>query len=538
MERELLHSKEENKRLKEEVASIQQKDQKYSEEAGKVPISQQERKIKELLNELSYWRDRFGASELKIQELSLLPEKLRELNSINVRVINDIKILKVKLAEKDETINFLGQQKAKLEGEMAGSQGFVSKINELECVNKGLMEEIGVWKKKSEEIEINWKNLSKNEQEVNLIKNKNEEKEQKIALLTREIQRISELLQEKKNEIEGLRVKTLRIDEIQIMYQKEKQGMDERLKKQKQMLVESVKKEYHTHYKEIESKYEVLVENFKAKELELEELKHKMADLRIDLLHKDDLQDEINARSIQITHLQEERETIENKLKEMIEKLNDSEQQLEEYENKIFMLTTEIQKLNHMLIGKTQENDSIKLKIGQLESKHISMRDEYEEKLLAKSKEIEKLKVTIKHIESEKIQEIKKLELKLEEFEFKAKRQEKSYEYDLSINYEASRSSNRARNMNNMSLNSGRYPTKDEPHQKPDALNISQHSEGRKVMRREMNTLDEKVKILQEDNDHSKKQADLFKDEAERLESINDDLKNQIEELKTQVNFY
>ena len=92
--------------------------------------------------------------------------------------------------------------------------------------------------------------------------------------------------------------------------------------------------------------------------------------------------------------------------------------------------------------------------------------------------------------------------------------------------------------MNNMSLNSGRIPPSYEAHQKPDALNISQSSVGRKVMKREMNTLDEKVKILQEDNDHSKKQADLFKDEAERLEMINDDLKNQIEELKAQVNFY
>ena len=147
---------------------------------------------------MSYWRDRFGASELKVQELSLLPEKLRDLNALNVRVINDVKILKGHLAEKDEALNFMAQQKAKLEGEMVGSQGFVSKINELECVNKGLMEEIAVWKKKSEEIETNWKNMSKNEQEVNLIKNRNEEKEQRIALLTGEIQRISELLQEKK----------------------------------------------------------------------------------------------------------------------------------------------------------------------------------------------------------------------------------------------------------------------------------------------------------------------------------------------------
>ena len=536
MERELVHSKEENQKLKEELVSIRQKDQKYSEEAGRVPTSHQERKIKELLQELAYWRDRFGASELKIKELSILPSRMKKLEMVNGQVITEIKNLQGSLKEKDDAINFLAQQKAKMEGEMIGNQGFVSRVNELESINKGLMEEIAVWKKKSDEIESNWKNLAKNEEENGLIRNKNEEKDQKISLLTGEIQRISGLLQEKKSEIDILRVKCLRIDEIQIMYQKEKQGMEDRLRRQRQTLVESVKKEYQEHYRDIESKYEALAQKYQVKELEVEELKHKIADLKIDLLHRDDLEDEINTKASRINLLEEERETIEGKLKEMIEKMNDGEQQLEEYENKIFMLTTEIQKLNQMLIGKTQENDAIKLKIGQLESKIISMRDDYEGKSLAKNKEIEQYKIKIKNIESEKAQEIKKLELKLEEFAFLAKKQDRSYHYDLPINFEGHRQSTRNRNMNNMSANSGRLPHNYEAHQRPDVLNASQASEGKRVMRKEMNTLDEKVKILEEDNDHSKKQADLFKEEAEKLEMINDDLKDQIEELKRQVN--
>jgi len=497
LDRENLHLKKQLSSLEDKLKKGFDQEKEILDKVAQIPSGDSYRKIRDLMKEVNYWQERFSKSEAQLEEYKDLPRKLEDLDQKLNESNIDRQQLKKALDDTKEKLNRLNQQKARVEGELEGKGAQISKLNELETEKNNWKREAEDWKNKYEKLNSKYSDKNSLEGKYAEMKQLLLDRETRLKTLTNEIARLNDIILEKKSENDKLKGRAVRLDEIQLMYQKEREFRENEIKGLKSRLgddgspkkkMKNVKKEYDQKIEALKNELARTLEDRKAKVIENENLKKDIGDLNVELSLKDDLKEELEDKDKRIKATLEEVNRLNDVLGSTMSSYEKSQMKLGEYENKIIMLTTEIQRLNQMLRAKNEENDVMRLRFGEMDSKLQSQRDKFEEKIKGLNAENEKIKAKLKTSEAAKALEINHLKIKLDDFK-KNEKEEGKIEPDQAIG-------------------------KSLPEQNEDV---------KRKMKREILHLDEQNRILKEDNDHIKKQAELWKEELEKLEEEKDD---------------
>ena len=491
----------ENLHLKNQLASLENKlkkgfDQEKDiiDKLAQLPQTDSMRKMRDLMKEVNWWQERFARSEQQLEEFRDLPRMVEDLKK-RLEEANYSKLdLKKELDETKEKLNRLTQQKARVEGELAGKGDQISKLNELEAERNNARNEALDWKNKFDKLNAKLTDKGSIEGKYANLKQTLQNAESKLNVLTKEIERLNTVILEKKMENDKLKGRSARLDQIQLMYQNERERKDNEIKSLRARLGEdgSPKKKFKNAEKELKIRTTALEielskarEDIKAKILDNENLKKDIADLRVELSLKDDLKEELDYKDKRIKNILEELSRLSDDLGRNVGLYEKNQMKLQEYEDKIIMLTTEIQRLNQLLREKNEENDVMRLRFGELDSKNQSQKEKYEEKIKFINAENEKIKAKLKTSEAAKAMEINHLKIKIDDFKKSDKeRPEEGKEQEAAA---------KARS----------EPIEDI----------------KRRMKREIMQLDQENKMLKEDKDHIWKQAEMWREELEKLEN-------------------
>lgn len=476
---------------------------------AKIPKEQSLFKIRELMKEVNYWQERFSQSDARLEEYRVLPMKLEEVEIKLQEELSENISLKHQLEESREKITMITQQKARMEGELVGKGAQISKLNELEGEKETLKIQMQEWKSKYEKLNTRFSDKKSIENKYSEVRKLLNDRETRLKSLTEEVNRLNQLILEKKVENDKLKGRAVRLDEIQIMYQKEREIRENEIKSLRSRLGDdgtshewkNLKREYISQIEALKNELARTVEDKKSKVLENENLKKDLSDLHVELRLKDDLAIEIQDKEKRIKATLEELNRLNDVLGSTVSSYEQSQLKLNEYENKIIMLTTEIQRLNGLLRTKNEENDVMKLRFGEMDTRFHAQKEKYEERISQINIEMEKLKSKVKTLEAAKALEINHLKIKLDDF--------KKVEGKEGVSKEE---------LKGKELASGKLKR---PEKEP-------LDEIKKRMKKEMMLLDERNRVLKEDNDHIRRQADNWREELERIEQENALLREKI----------
>lgn len=377
------------------------------------------------MKEVHYWQERFSQSEARLEELRSLPSLLEDLDFKYKGVVSEKQYLVKGLEETKEKLVVLTQQKARLEGELIGKGAQISRANELESEKNSLKLELDEMKQKYERIQGKFSDKGSIEAKYTEMKGLLIDRESRLKALTQEINRLNEQLLENKAENDKLKGRAFRLDEIQIMYQKEREFRENEIKVLKNRLgddgspkkkLRNIKREYELQIEALKNELTRTIDDRKTKVLEIENLKRDIGDLHVELSLKDDLKEEIEDKEKRIKATLEEVNRLNDILGTTVSSYEKGQMKLGEYENKIIMLTTEIQRLNQMLKSKNEENDLLKLRFGEMDSRFQSQKEKLEERIKNQNIEAEKLKARIRSSEAAKALEINHLKIKIDDF--------------------------------------------------------------------------------------------------------------------------
>ena len=503
LDRENLHLKKELIIIEEKLKKGFDQEKEIIEKLQRIPKDQAYSKIRELMKEINYWQERFSQSEAKLEEYRPLPARLQELDYKLSDAINEKVILKRTIEETREKLNLVTNQKSRIEGEITGKGAQLSKLNELEIENAAMKAQVDDWKSKFEKLTAKYSDKNSIEAKYNQNKTLLAERETRMKSLVEEINRLNNVILEKKVENDKLKGRAGRLDEIQLIYQKERESRENEIKALRYKLgddgspkkkIRNIAKEYDIKIAALEAELTRTVEDRKLKVLENENLKKDLGDLRVELSLKEDLNDEIKEKDERISATMDEIKRLNDVLGFTVTSHEKNEVKLAEYENKIIMLTTEIQRLNQMLRGKNEENDLLKLRFGEMDSKFQSQKEKYEDQIKQNKLEIEKFKSKLKTFEAAKALEINHLKIKLDDFK-KTDIQTFTKE-EIKGNIEQKLQKSRIYD---------KEPIEDV----------------KRRMKIEMMNLDERNRFLKEDNEHIRRQADNWREELERIEQEN-----------------
>ena len=508
LDRENLHLKKSLLLLEERYKKGFDEEKEIIERLAKIPKEQTLSKLRELMKEINYWQERFSQSEARLEEYRLFPQKIEEYELKINEITFEKQNLKKNLEETKEKLAFITQQKARLEGEITGKGAQISKLNELESEKKTLKMEFEDMKSKYDKMNLLFSDKSTIESKYNETKHLLLDRETRLKTLANEINRLNELILEQKSETDKLKGRTFRLDEIQIMYQKEREFRENEIKALKNRLgddgsprkkLKNFKREYELQIEALKNELSRTIEDRKLKVIENENLKKDIGDLNVELRLKEDLKDDILDKENRIKATLEEVNRLNDVLGSVVSSHEKSTNKLNEYENKIIMLTSEIQRLNQLLRGKNEENDMMKLRFGEMDTRFLGQKEKYEEKIKQLSIDMEKIKGKLRANEATKALEINHLRIKIDDFK-------KIESAGLNDNKEENAKEN---------------PSKKQQEKEP-------LEDVKRRMKREMMMLDERNRTLKEDNDHIRRQADNWRDELERIEQENLLLKSRV----------
>lgn len=292
-------------------------------------IQQWETRFADTMNELEHWKKQHGDLSGKM---------------------NDLRLLEVRIREYEEKLAM-----------------FSTEIERLNITLKGKVEEVEGWKKKYSQLEIQLA-------EARSLELKIRDYERMMNEMHMEIDRLNAILNEKHNDLEREKVKRSKLEG------------DVNAIKALQMKLE----EYENRIAMLSSEIERLNSLLNRERGEKEELKKKIGGLE----HENfDLKGYIHQLETQIANLKNEFEAFKARYLQLESSYNETrgwEARLREYENKIAMLTSEIQRLNSLNGQRSEEIEVWKSKFIKIESTMRQLSD-YEVRLRILGEEIDRL---------------------------------------------------------------------------------------------------------------------------------------------------
>ena len=379
-------------------------------------IKQWEVRFGDIVKELEEWKKRHGDIQLKITEYRTLEVKMRDLENKIVFLSTENERLNNVLKTKGDEIEGWKKKYSTLEIQLAEARSLEIKIREYENNMNMMQRELerlnGILKDKHDDLEKEKVKRSKLEGDLSTIKvleMRIQEYENKLAMLSSELDRLNHVLGKEREEKEKMKLRIYELDnengnmkgliqqwesryssvqkEIEIW---KKKFIDIEASHNQMRGYEGQLKEYENRIALLSSEIERLNSLLRNRGEDIESWKNKYMKLEISFSEAKQMEIKIREYEGIINTLQREIERLNSFLRDKHDDLekekvkrskleNDVnvikvlEAKIQDYENKIVLLSSEIERLNSLFAKERDEKEKFKLKIYEYEQQLNNM---------------------------------------------------------------------------------------------------------------------------------------------------------------------
>ena len=398
---------------REEVSGLRMKVSEYEIILKDIPglqgqIRQWESRYNLILKELDDWKKKHGDLNIQIIEFNEVRKKLTEFQNSSFLLNTEIERLNAILSRERE-------EKEMLKRKCYDFENALKEMTQLQALIKQWEMRFGEAAKRNDDWERKYGELQMKISEYRTIEIKLKEYENKIGMLSSEIERLNNVLKSRGEDIEGWKRKysTLEISliearslEIKI---KEYEGTINMLQRELERLNDILRGKHDDLEKEKvkRSKLEANISVIKSLEMRIEEYENKIAMITSEIERLNNLlgkeRDEKEKFRIKIYEYEQKLNSFSNVQRELdtwrkrygeleitLSEYRTYEIRVKEYENKLVLLSSELERLKSMNNQKTEEIETWKIKYYKIESSLSQIRD-YEMKIQMLGQEIDRL---------------------------------------------------------------------------------------------------------------------------------------------------